>query len=588
MPQTYVAPLKDLRFVMHLVIGDAALSKLPGLEQYSADYADSVLDAAGAFAEEVLAPINAIGDRTGARLTSAGVAMPVEFHAAYERFVADGWTQLRGPTEFGGQGAPKILCTAVEELWAAANLAFRLCPMLTAGAVEAILEKGSPTQKALYLPRLISGEWTGTMNLTEPQAGSDLGAIRARAVVVGEHYRITGQKIFITYGDHDYTKNIIHLVLARIDGAPAGTRGISLFIVPKVLLGDDGNLAERNGVVCTAIERKLGIHASPTCVMNYGDSDGAVGYLVGEPNRGLEYMFVMMNAARLSVGLEGYAVAERAYQQAAEWARTRVQGRGPGGPVTIDQHPDVQRMLLMMRAGIEAARMLGLYAAFQLDLAEHGVDVSVCERAQMRAELLIPIVKGWSTELGVILASVGIQIHGGMGYVEDTGAAQLLRDARIGPIYEGTTGIQALDLVGRKIGRDQGVTMLDFVAELRQELQTIGADDVDEYDAVSPALDALDALDRATVAVLDASARGAAYVQAVAVNYLQLCWTVLGGAMMAKAHSFAAKHLSEDPQFYRTKQHTVRFYLGHMLPMVAGLERIVAHGADCVVDAPQV
>lgn len=585
MPQTYVAPLKDLRFVLRHLVNDVRIAAFPSQTQYSAEYADSVLEAAAGFAEDVLAPINALGDRIGASWSSDGVSMPEEFRAAYARFVADGWGTLRGPEAFGGQGAPKVLCTAVEELWASSNLAFRLCPMLTAGAVEAILQAGSMAQKALFLPRLISGEWTGTMNLTEPQAGSDLAWVRTRAVPDGDHYRITGEKIFITYGEHDYTDNIIHLALARIDGAPAGTRGISLFIVPKILIGADGALGARNDVRCSAIERKLGIHASPTCAMSYGSSGGAVGYLVGEQNRGLEYMFVMMNAARLSVGLEGYAIGERAYQQAAEWARNRVQGRTAAGPVPIERHGDVRRMLLTMRAGVEAARALGLYTACQLDVAEFAPDPSVRQRAQARADLLIPVVKGWSTELGVTLTSVGIQVQGGMGYIEDTGAAQLLRDARIGPIYEGTTGIQALDLAGRKIARDGGEAMFEFVAELRQELLAAVSDQTDvSFDAPATALGALDVLDRATVAILDAAGRGADHVQAIAVPYLNLCGTVLGGAMMAKAYVVAGNLMAHDPDFYTAKQHSARFFLTHLLAAASGLGQVVACGSQAVVD----
>ena len=582
MPQIYSAPLKELRFVMRHLIRDVQLADFPTLADYTVDYADSVLEAAAEFAETVLAPINALGDRAGVQWSADGVAMPTEFKAAYERFIADGWGTLRGPTAFGGQGAPKVLCTAVEELWASSNLAFRLCPMLTAGAVEAIFHSGSSAQRALFLRRLISGEWTGTMNLTEPQSGSDLSGVRTRAVVDGDHYRITGEKIFITYGEHDLTENIVHLVLARIEGAPAGTRGISLFIVPKHLVNADGGLGQRNAVRCSAIERKLGIHASPTCAMSY---EGALGYLVGEPNRGLEYMFIMMNAARLSVGLEGYALGERAYQQAADWARNRIQGRSPAGFVAIERHGDVQRMLLTMRAGVEAARSLGLYTACQLDIAEHGGDPVVRRGAQSRADLLIPIVKGWSTELGVTLTSLGIQVHGGMGFVEETGAAQLLRDSRIGPIYEGTTGIQALDLVGRKIARDGGKAMFDFVAELRQDVQAAASEPGGEsFDATTPALEALDVLDRATVAVLDAASRGPDHVQAIAVPYLTLCGTVLGGAMMAKAYRIACDLMTSDSEFFAAKQQSARFFLTHLLAPALGLGQVVASGSACVVD----
>ena len=460
----YTAPLADIRFVLHALLGDQVLEGLNDFPDYSTDFADSVLAEAAQFAEGVLAPTNAPGDREGALWTADGVVVPAAMKDAYHRFVEAGWPTLRGPPSSGGQGAPMVLCAAVEELWASANLSFKLCHMLTSAAVESIEQRGSEEQRRIYLPKLVSGEWTGTMNLTEPLAGSDLGLIRTRAEATPAGFRLYGQKIFISWGDHDVADNIIHLVLARIDGAPAGTKGLSLFIVPKVLVSADGTLGARNDVHCLSIERKLGIHASPTCVMSYGDRGGAIGYLVGEPNRGLESIFIMMNAARLSVGLEGYAIGERAYQQAAAWAVTRRQGKSPAAtPVAIASHPDVRRMLLSMRASVEAARALALYTALQLDLGAHAPDASLRTQAQARGDLLIPIVKAWSTEMGVEVASMGIQVHGGMGYIEDTAAAQLMRDARIGPIYEGTTGIQALDLISRKVGRDQGAALFDLL-----------------------------------------------------------------------------------------------------------------------------
>jgi len=582
----YRAPLKEIRFALHDLVGDGQLAGSAGFEDYSIEYADTVLDEAASFAEKELAPINAIGDRTGAVWTADGVRPPPEFKAAYAKYTEAGWSTLRAPVEFGGQGAPTVLNTAVEEIWSSANLAFKLCPMLTRGAVEALVHCGSPEQKQRFLPKLVSGAWTGTMNLTEPQAGSDLGAIRTRAVPDGDHYRIFGEKIFITYGDHDFTENIVHLLLARIEGSPAGTRGISLFIVPKRLVDAAGNAGEANDLRCSAIERKLGIHGSPTCVMTYGGGgSGAIGHLVGEPNRGLEYMFVMMNAARLSVGLEGYSLAERAYQQAAEWARTRVQGRPAGSAAAaIIGHADVKRMLLTMRAGVSAARAVALYAGLQLDIAANATDAAVRARAQARGDLLIPIVKGCSTEMGVTMASLGVQVHGGMGFIEDTGAAQHLRDVRITPIYEGTTGIQAIDLIGRKVGRDSGAAMNELLADIRAELAGLDAS-AEVRAAVVVVREAVDLLAAATAAVLKAGARGAQYAQAIAVPYLHLAGTAIGAWMTAKALDAATRRDAADPEFHAAKRQECRFYLDHIVPQVLALARVIERGADSVVDA---
>jgi 3-(methylthio)propanoyl-CoA dehydrogenase len=581
----YRAPLKDLKFVLHELIGESAIRSSPKDDDYSAEVADSILDEAGRFAEEVLAPINQVGDRDGARWTPDGVVMPEAFKAAYRQFVEGGWPQLRAAKAHGGQGVPCVLGTAVEELWASANLAFKLCPMLTQGAIEALARCGSPAQQQQFLPKMVSGEWTGTMNLTEPQAGTDLGAIRTRALPQGDHYRVYGQKIFITYGDHDYTPNIIHMVLARIDGAPAGTKGISLFIVPKYCVQADGSLGARNDVRCVSIEHKLGIHASPTCVLAYGDREGAIGHLVGEANHGLEYMFVMINAARLSVGLEGYALAERALQQALEWARSRVQGRPPvaaaGGALAIVHHPDVKRMLLTMKSHAEAMRALALYAAHQLDLGASHND------AQARGDLLIPIVKGWSTESGIELASLGIQVHGGMGFIEETGAAQTLRDCRITTIYEGTTGIQANDLVGRKVGRDRGVAMGALIGDMLRELEAIRAGDTTVMAVRDAAIEGAQALREATAAVLTAYSSEPARALAVAVPYLKLSGTVAGAWLMARAAALAAARLAAgagDRDFYAGKLRTARFYAHHILPQAQAYLRIVKGGADSVLE----
>jgi alkylation response protein AidB-like acyl-CoA dehydrogenase len=584
----YRAPLKDIRLALHELAGDAQLNRLPAFGDYSVEFADSVLDEAAAFAEKELAPLNVLGDREGATWTTEGVRMPPAFKKAYGKFVDNGWQTLRANVEHGGQGAPAVLSTAVEEMWASSNLAFKLCPMLTRAAIEAIDQVGTPEQKRTYLPKLVSGEWTGTMNLTEPQAGSDLGSIRTRAVPDSSRYRLFGQKIFITYGEHDYTDNIIHLVLARIEGAPAGTRGISLFIVPKVLLNQDGSLGERNDVRCVSIEHKLGIHASPTCVLSYGDAGGAVGYLVGEANRGLEYMFIMMNAARLSVGLEGYSLSERAYQQALEWARSRVQGRPAGQPVAKDgktapiaYHSDIKRMLLTMKANTDAARAIALYGALQLDLAEHETDEKVRAAAQARGDLLIPIIKGWSTELGITLTSLGIQVHGGMGFIEETGAAQHFRDVRIATIYEGTTGIQANDLTGRKVARDGGAAMLSFIEDMQADLRSLGSGK-DTADAV---LEALESLKASSKSLLKHAATGPEHLQAVAVPYLMLCGTVIGAWMMARTLDVATRKLEEDREFYSAKQQVARFYVQQLLPEASALARVVQAGASSVVDA---
>jgi alkylation response protein AidB-like acyl-CoA dehydrogenase len=588
----YNPPLKELRFVLHDLIGDARLSEHPAYSEYSPDFADAALEEAGRFAREVLDPINRLGDTQGARWTPEGVVMPAEFKAAYKAYVDGGWPTLTAPQEHGGQGAPAVLGTAVVELWASANLAFKLCPMLTQGAIEALERCGSEAQKRKYLPKMVTGEWTGTMNLTEPHAGSDLGVIRMRAVPEGDHYRLFGQKIFITYGDQDYTSNIIHMVLARIEGAPAGTKGISLFIVPKYLVNDDGSLGERNDIRCVSIEHKMGIHASPTCVLSYGDNKGAIGYLVGEPNRGLQYMFIMMNAARLAVGLEGWAIGERAYQQALEWSRTRIQGRplAPKGmttdkPLPIAYHADVKRMLLTMKAQVDAARAVGLYAAFQLDLAKDGRDPRRQAEAQARADLLIPIVKGWSTEIGVLVASLGIQVHGGMGFIEETGAAQYLRDARITTIYEGTTGIQAGDLIGRKVGRDNGQAMASFIELMTGELKSLQSQDTSVQRSCAAALEGLQLLREATTALLKYWSSDPERAQAIAVPYLMLCGYTLGGWMMAKSHDLAVRKAAEDPEFYASKQQLARFYVEQILPNALALARIVTAGTDSVVAA---
>ncbi len=459
---TYAAPIRDMKFVINELVGLDQISALPGCEEVTPDLVDAVLEEAGKFAAGVLDPLNKLGDRTGARFDNNVVTAAPGFKEAFRQFSEGGWTGLNCDPQFGGQGLPHIISAQTSEMWNSANMSFCLCPMLTAGVVAALMRHGSDHQKALYLPNLVSGKWTGTMNLTEPQAGSDLAAVRTRAVPEGDHYRLHGTKIFITWGEHDLAENIIHMVLARTPDAPEGVKGISLFVVPKFLMNKDGSLGKRNDVKCVSIEHKLGIHGSPTCVMAYGDTDGAIGHLVGEENRGLEFMFTMMNFARLEVGIEGVAIAERAYQHALEYARTRVQGRETGvkggDRVTIIHHPDVRRMLMSMKAQTEAMRAIATLASAYLDAALLHPDKTERARNQALFDLLTPVVKGWCTEQSIEIASIGVQVHGGMGFVEEAGAAQYLRDARITTIYEGTTGIQANDLIGRKLAYEKGAT----------------------------------------------------------------------------------------------------------------------------------
>jgi len=598
----YRAPVKDIRFVLDELIGTDALRACPEFSDYSSETADAVLGEAARFAETVLEPLCKSGDREGAHWSATGVTMPEGFKEAYQQFCENGWAALRSETEFGGQNMPTVLGTAVEELWASSNLAFKLCPMLTLGAIEALQRFAAPEQQQLYLPKMVSGEWTGTMNLTEPQAGSDLAQVRTRAVPAGPNYRIHGQKIFITYGEHDLTSNIVHMVLARIDGAPPGVRGISLFIVPKFWVNADGSPGARNDLYCASIEHKLGIHASPTCVMMFGENEGALGLLIGEPNRGLEYMFVMMNAARLSVGLEGYAQGERACQQAVEWARTRVQGKPPvplhkvagsaslgtsSSPAPIIGHPDVKRMLLDMKSTVEACRALAFYAAHQLDLGRAHPDDAVRAAAQARGDLLIPIVKGFCTESGIDIANTGIQVHGGMGYVEETGAAQTLRDVRITAIYEGTTGIQSNDLIGRKIGRDRGAALNLFIDEMQQSLQALASTDPAAQRAREAALDALERLRGASQALLLHLASAPDRAMAVSVPFLKLCGYAIGGWLMARAADVAAGKLAAgtDREFFAAKLVSARFYASQVLPKVLALEHTVRHGSEAVVEA---
>ena len=576
----YAAPLAEMRFVLDEIAELPEIAKLPGYETASADLVDALLGEAAKLAGNVIAPTNRTGDVEKSRLENGVVRTPAGFKEAYRAYAGGGWSALSASPEHGGQGLPIALDTAVNEMWMSANFAWSLCPMLSISACELLEQLGTPAQKRLYLGRLIFGEWTGTMNLTEPQAGSDLGALRTRAVRDGDRYRITGQKIFITWGEHDMASNIVHLVLARLPDAPAGSKGISLFAVPKLLVNDDGSLGARNDLRCVSLEHKLGIHASPTCVMSYGDDGGAIGTLVGEENRGLDAMFIMMNVARLHVGLQGVAIGERAYQQARTYARERVQGKPAGAKdgtrLAIVHHPDVRRMLLSMRAASEASRALAYYAAGETDRARRLPDAAQRAWAQARLDLLTPVVKAWCTDLGVETASIGIQVHGGMGFIEETGAAQHWRDARIAPIYEGTNGIQATDLVGRKLLRDRGAAAADLVAEMRRDLTRLDGHDADGHLAHG-----IDALEQATNGLIESADDDLRVALAGAEPYLRLLGTVAAGWLLARGAAAATRRLNAgaaDRPFLEAKVATSRFYAAHRLAQASALLPAIAGG----------
>jgi len=579
----YSAPLKDIRFAMQALSGLDEVVALPGCEEATPDVVDAILEEAAKFSGAVLSPLNRVGDTNGAKWKETVVTTSPGFKEAYRQFVDNGWNGLGCDPEFGGQGLPKLLSTAVSEMWKASNHAFSLCPMLTQGAIEALMIAGTDEQKAAYLPNLVSGEWTGTMNLTEPSAGSDLAAVRSRAEPVGDGtFKIFGQKIFITYGEHDMTDNIVHLVLARTPNAPEGVKGISLFVVPKFMLKADGTPGERNDVYCVSIEHKLGIHGSPTAVLAFGDHGGAIGTLVGEENRGLEYMFIMMNAARFNVGLEGLGDAERAYQRAVAYAKDRVQGTEVGvrgGPkVPIIKHPDVRRMLMSMRARIEAMRALAYVTAAAQDHAHSNPDEAARQKGQAFADLMIPVVKGWSTESAIDIASLGVQVHGGMGFIEETGAAQHLRDARITTIYEGTTAIQANDLIGRKIAREKGITVLTVIADMRAAAAQLDGDLAVIGDRQKAGIDALEKAVNWIVATFSGDPKAA---HAGAVPFLHLLGIVAGGWQMGRAAVIARTNIAAgdtDP-FWPAKLSTSRFFADHFLTQVPGLAESVVAGA---------
>ena len=587
---TYQAPVKDMLFVLNELAGLADVAALPGFEDAQPETVQAVLEESARFNQEVIAPLNVAGDRDPSSWRDGVVTTTPGFAAAFRQFAEGGWQGVPHAQDVGGQGLPKIVATPCIEMLNAANLSFALCPLLTDGAIEALMTAGTDAQRALYVPKLISGEWTGTMNLTEPQAGSDLALVRTRAEPQGDGtFKVFGTKIFITYGEHDMAENIVHLVLARTPGAPEGVKGISLFIVPKFLVDANGTLGERNDVHCVSIEHKLGIKASPTAVLQYGDHGGAIGYLVGEENRGLEYMFIMMNAARFAVGMQGIGVADRAYQHAVAYAKERVQSRPVDGSakqaVAIIHHPDVKRMLSTMRASIEAARSLAYYAASQADHAHASSDPAARARYNALYEFLVPIVKGCSTEMSIDVASLGVQIHGGMGFIEETGAAQYYRDARILTIYEGTTAIQANDFVGRKTLRDAGAVAKQVAAAIAETERMLS-----ERASSSSAGAAFEGMRKHLVAGREALVSAVDFVVAHAksdpnavfagsVPYLKLAGIVLGGWQMARAMLAADAKRSDDPSFSATKIATASFYASHILSQATGIAASIVETA---------
>jgi acyl-CoA dehydrogenase len=573
-------------FNIHELSGLERVLQLERFSDFDQDIVDQVVEEAGKFASEILAPLNIPGDEAGCKVIDKGVIAPPGFAEAYGQFVENGWQSLEVSPEFDGMGMPGVACAAAGEAWQSANISFMLAPMLTNGAIFAIEAHGSDEICSTYIPKMANGAWTGTMNLTEPQAGSDLSTVTTRAVPEGDHYRISGSKIFITWGDQDFSENIIHLVLARLPDAPEGVRGISLFIVPKFLLNDDGSIGERNDVYTPSIEHKLGIHGSPTCVMAFGENDsGAVGYLLGEENKGLAGMFTMMNHARLGVGLQGVAISDRAYQLALSFALDRKQGRAPGerGIATIIHHPDVRRMLLVMKSQIEATRAAAYYTAGQQDLASYSDNDAERAAAASRVALLTPVIKTWPTELAQELTSLGVQVQGGMGFVEETGASQHMRDARILTIYEGTTGIQALDFVGRKIMADEGKAMGELIAEIRLLDDALAADErtLEIRAALNGGVDQLQA---ATSWLLEQDPLDPNTAGSASVNLLMLTGVVVGGWQMARAALAIVKGAaSDDPSFAEAKLQTVRFYAQHIMPKARGLADAAMVSADAVM-----
>lgn len=587
---SYTAPLKDMLFDIQHLANIEQITQIPGFEEAGFDTAQAVLEECAKFNEGVLAPLNRDGDINPSSWKNGEVTTTPGFKEAFKQYVEGGWQGLQHPADFGGQGLPKTIGAACGEMLNSANMSFALCPLLSDGAIEALLTAGSDELKAVYLEKLVSGQWTGTMNLTEPQAGSDLAMVRSRAEPQPDgSYKVFGTKIFITYGEHDMAENIVHLVLARVSGAPEGVKGISLFVVPKFMVGKDGALGARNDVHCVSIEHKMGIKASPTAVLQYGDNGGAVGYIVGEENRGLEYMFIMMNSARYAVGMQGIAIAERAYQKAVAFSKDRVQSRPVDGSIKasapIIHHPDVKRMLMTMRAYTEGCRAMASVAAAAYDATHHHPDADVRKQNQAFYEFMVPLVKGYSTEMSLEVTSLGVQVHGGMGFIEETGAAQYYRDAKILTIYEGTTAIQANDLIGRKTSRDGGQTAKAIAGQIEtteKELVKQGS-----ADALAVAK-RLKAARLAFIDVVDFVAGNTKAspnaVFAGSVPYLMLAGNVVAGWQMARSLLVAQEQIAKgvDTAFMQAKITTARFYADHLLTKAPGVRDSIVEGADSV------
>ena len=582
----YIAPIDEVNFVLTHLCRMDELQKLPGFEDATPDIVSAILEEAGKFAQEELADLNWSGDQSGVKINNNRVQAAPGFKQAYAKFVESGWISLAQPQAYGGQGLPFTLHMAASEFWNSANLAFALCPMLSASGIDALLAHGSDALKNLYLEKMISGQWTGTMLLTESQAGSDLAALRTKAIPQGEHYLVSGNKIYITWGDHDMTENIIQFVLARLPDAPAGVKGISLFLVPKYLVNSDGSLGALNDSKASSVEHKLGINASPTCVMNLGEQAGAVAYLVGAKNTGLACMFTMMIHARLEVGLEGVSLSERSYQGAVDYARQRVQGEKPGckGKVVIAEHADVRRMLMLMRCLTEASRALCYVGSVSYDHSKRNTDEVLKSDHQSRMDLLIPILKGWSTEVAQEVTSLGIQVVGGMGYIEETGMAQYFRDARITTIYEGTTGIQSNDLIGRKLLRDKGAGMYALIVEMTAvaaKLSQAGLNDIGE-----DLQKGIDSLASAVHSIFNQINNSDDFAGAVSVNFLMLAGTVCGAWQMARAALVVHSEANLSSQFCSRKLATTRFYMKHVLPRAQAYQQTIETTGDCVMTIP--